>query len=282
MKLYRDMEIELHRDIQIKDNKSSLLNDALHMVQINPTELCNRSCSFCPRSNKKIYPNRDEHISIKTVENLCKGLNKMRFTNRIGFVGFGEPLLHKNIFKCIQVVRDLIPNIQYLEINTNGDKLTYKSIKKLYDSGCSHIAVSMYDKDLTDTLNRLKGDVPIKMIYRHHYSKENNYNLNLVNRDEIIEGANKRYTDNSCNIPFYKAMIDWNGDVLLCENDWARNNKFGNVNKNSFSDIWFSERFMDFRKKLLEGRNTCYPCKGCSVNGLLRGSKSVDIFKEHF
>ena len=254
----------------------------LQMVQINPTELCNRRCSFCPRSDRKVYPNRNKHITTKTIENLCVGLNELKFNNRVGFVGFGEPLLHKNIFKCIEIVKKNIPTIKYLEVNTNGDKLTKETIKRLYESGCSHLAISMYDRDKSGFFNKLKGDIPINIIYRHHYSKKENYNLSIVNRDELLTGTNKVYSTDSCYIPFYKAMIDWNGDVLLCENDWSRKNIFGNINKKSFSNIWLSEEFIKFRKELLKGRSCSNPCKNCSVNGLTRGSQSVEIFKKNY
>ena len=107
-------------------------------------------------------------------------MNELEYTNRIGFVGFGEPLLHPQIINCVELVRKLIPDVKWLEINTNGDKLTRNIIEKLSDAGCSHITVSMYDRDISDKLDTMSKDVDIQMVYRHHYSKQDNYNLTTV------------------------------------------------------------------------------------------------------
>ena len=275
------MNIDEYRNLQSDiDTKNKF--SMLRTVQINPTELCNRSCSFCPRSDKKIYPNQDLHISVNTIENLCNGLKEINFNNRIGFIGFGEPLLCNTLIPCIKKVKEILPDIKWLDINTNGDKLTYEKISDLHEAGLTHIAISMYDEDKTDYFNNLKKDIPIKLIFRHHYDPTVNYNLNIVNRKEILQNSSKVYSEQSCFIPFYKLMIDWNGDVLLCENDWSRKNIFGNVNKESIGDIWFGKKINNHRKKLLRSRKNCSPCKNCSINGQLRGIDSVESFLNYY
>ena len=247
----------------------------LRSVQINPTELCNRKCSFCPRSDSNIYKNQSKHISLKTIEKLCHDLNEINFNNRIGFAGFGEPLLHTDIFSCIKKVKDIIPDINFLEIVTNGDKLTSDVIKKLYESSCTTICVSMYDEDKTDYFNSLKGDLDINMVFAHNYNVDN---MMLVNRSEILknDGVN---LNKPCYIPFYKALIDWNGDVLLCENDWSKNKVFGNIHDDSFKNIWFGSSYNKHRNVLLNNREI-YPCNNCNACGIIRGIESVNIFKE--
>ena len=272
------MDIESYRDEQYMSCNSERM---LRSVEINPTELCNRHCSFCPRSDRDIYKNRANHISLETIKNICVGLNEIEYTNRIGFVGFGEPLLHPQIIDCVELVKKLIPDVKWLEINTNGDKLTRNIIEKLSGAGCSHITVSMYDRDISDKLDIMSRGVDIQMVYRHHYSKQDNYNLNIVNRTELLKNTNVCHTTDTCYIPFYKLMIDWNGDVLLCNNDWSRQNVFGNVNNDTIYDIWFGRKMNIFRKKLLKTRKNCSPCKNCSVNGLKRGVESVNNYRKY-
>ena len=36
----------------------------LKSVEFNPTELCNRTCHFCPRVDPEVYPNRKLHLSL--------------------------------------------------------------------------------------------------------------------------------------------------------------------------------------------------------------------------
>lgn len=273
------MNIENYRDVQYMSGGSEQL---LRSVEINPTELCNRRCGFCPRSDSNVYKNKANHITLETIKNICIGLNELEYTNRVGFVGFGEPLLHPQIIDCIKIVRDQIPDMKWLEINTNGDKLNRKLIESLSAAGCSHITVSMYDHDISSKIDDMSCDADIQIVYRHHYSAKNNYNLNIVNRTDMLKNTNTCHTKNSCYIPFYKLMIDWNGDVLLCNNDWSRKNIFGNVNDQSVHDIWFGSEMNAFRGKLLVTREHCSPCKNCSVNGRKRGIESVSNFIKYY
>ena len=54
----------------------SLFTKSLITVEINTTELCNRKCVFCPRVDPKIYPNRNLHIEISTINKIAKDLKK--------------------------------------------------------------------------------------------------------------------------------------------------------------------------------------------------------------
>ena len=36
-------------------------------------------------------------------------------------------------------------------------------------------------------------------------------------------------------------MIDWNGDVMLCVQDWNKKVKFGNLFSNTLLDSWNSK-----------------------------------------
>ena len=56
---YRKEQEQLHREkTDSNDPFSSILT-----IEINTTELCNRSCVFCPRSDPQVYPNRNLHMT---------------------------------------------------------------------------------------------------------------------------------------------------------------------------------------------------------------------------
>lgn len=269
----------------LRDQQSIVHNDdiynTLRMVDINPIELCNRKCSFCPRSDSSIYSNMNNRITIETCKNLAGGLHDMNYTGRIGFAGFGEPLLHKELEECVSAIAKNLPDVKWMEINTNGDYLTRDKIESLAESGVNTISVSMYDEDVSEQITDICKGIDISIIYRHHYNKTDDYNLNVVDRKNIITKQIKYNYDKPCYIPFYKTFIDWNGDVLICDNDWSRSVTFGNVNTESFKDIWLGEKLMEYRKQLLTTRTGLLPCNTCDVCGTIRGSDSVDIFKSH-
>ena len=53
-----------------------------------------------------------------------------------------------------------------------------------------------------------------------------------------------------CTYPSYMFFVDYNGDVLMCSHDWGKKLILGNLNKNSFSEIWKGKKSMFARNKL--------------------------------
>ena len=272
-------EIEILREQQIKGAEDILTS--LRTIEINPIEVCNRSCSFCPRSDPTLYANKKFKISLETTRKIAEDLKEISYNGRIGFVGYGEPLLHKHLSECIKIVSGTVSTAQWIEVNTNGDFLNADLIKELADAGCTHLTVSMYDEDISDKLYEMKGTTSITLTPRHCYSEH--FELRLVNRNEIITESRSLNIQRPCFIPFYKLFIDWNGDILVCSDDWGRKSHLGNVMKESIKDIWTGESFASYRKELIKGnRKNCTPCNHCDINGTLQGRESFELWKNHY
>lgn len=217
-------------------------------------------------------------MSEYTAYTIARSLIKMGFNGRIGIVGFGEPLTHKGICEIVQILR--IVDAQWIEVNTNGDFLDRKIIEDLYRAGCTHITVSMYDKDISETLFDMAKGIPIVITPRHNYKEK--FELQLVNRIEILDPSSVHSPLNKpCYVPFYKMFIDWNGDVLICNNDWGRKGIVGNVNHDDIQDIWLSDNLRQYREFLQAGaRDKCTPCNKCNIDGTKFGKESFDLFQE--
>lgn len=247
------------------------LNSTLRSVEINPTELCNRKCVFCPRVDPKLYKNQKKNIDIELCELIGKQLKDFNFTGRIGFVGFGEPLLHPNLVECIRKIK-VCDTAKWIEVNTNGDILTRELALELADAGCTNITISMYDKDQTDFFTDMLDNTGLELVLRHHYDTGTNYNLNMINRINIVKKQDINI-DRACYMPFYKMFIDWNGDYLLCEQDWAKTTNQYNIKTTSVKDFWFN-KLQAFRSHLANGQRDLYPCSACDINGTLHGYES--------
>ena len=50
------------------------------------------------------------------------------------------------------------------------------------------------------------------------------------------------------------SLIDWNGDVFLCPQDWQRRITMGNVMQEHIFTIWDSKIMNKFRKILFMGK----------------------------
>lgn len=265
------------RDKWLGEVGDDILSTLMH-IEINPVELCNRRCTFCPRFNSELYPNTDNRITHETIHSLCKSLRDINYTNVLEICGFGEPLLHNDLIGIVRTINSYDLNLNKFNIITNGDLLTAGIANALVESGVDNIIVNLYDgehqvKKIESIFGFLESN---KFIIRHSYKKGS---LTLNNRSGYINVGEDRL-GGECYLPFYKMVIDWNGDMLLCAQDWGRQGDLKlNINTHSISDMWLSDSIAQYRLKLLQGDRSLRPCSKCNVIGTLRGKECFDKFK---
>ena len=256
-------------------------------IEISESGTCNRSCSFCPRSAAD-FEDKKEFISNELHEKLCTELQKLNYKGTIRYSGFVEPMLDKNIYNLISMVKDFLPDCN-VEMVTNGDPLNLKRLNKVFQSGLNRILISAYDgKEDADKLEdlckeaQLSGD---QYIVRHrYYTEEQDFGITLSNRSGLMENAEfkikslKEPLKNPCYIPSYTFFLDYQGDVLMCPHDWGKKIILGNLNKENFLDIWFSKKSMRIRKMLNNSNRNFSPCNVCDVEGTFMGEKNARFF----
>lgn len=253
----------------IEDKLISLLQE----VEIDPINICNRSCSFCPRGQG--YANTKDKLEVDVSRAINKSLREIEYSNIISFCGKGEPLLHKRLEDHIKIILSGIYPRQVLLI-CNGDRVTPERLKSLKEAGVTDIRISLYDSDTSADFMLMNESVGLKMGFRHNY---NGVNFE-VNRNEIFDKIKKDPVNRSCYYPFINTMIDFNGDVLLCCNDWTKTNKFGNVLTSSIKEMWCSKRLNAVRDRLAQSKRDFFPCAACDVDGCLSGKKQFDSYVE--
>jgi radical SAM protein with 4Fe4S-binding SPASM domain len=249
-------------------NNAKLLG--LAAVDINLTELCNRTCSFCPRHDPKLYPNLNIHITLETVQTLVSQLQASNFTGYIILSGFSEPTLHTAILQIISTL-----SVFTVEMITNGDTILSNkySISDFFNAGLTRLIINDYDNN-PDIQQLAATNIHIRNNYDDGQDNFETYGFN--NRGGLLWSET---VTSPCYIPAYRAMIDTNGDVLLCSHDWKKSKRFGNILKQDFNDIWMSDEFTNVRKQLILGnRNVSDSCKNCSVVGTLMGKQYADLW----
>tara|TARA_B100001027_G_scaffold213301_1_gene183794 strand:+ start:2023 stop:2922 length:900 start_codon:yes stop_codon:yes gene_type:complete len=256
-------------------------------IEISESGTCNRSCSFCPRSAKD-FKDIKEFISLELHEKLCKELAELNYKGTVRYSGFVEPLLDKNIYKLIRMVKDNIPDTN-IELVTNGDVLNDKRLNKLFDNGLNRILISAYDsKDDADKLEKLCIDANLskkQYIVRHrYYNEEKDFGITLSNRSGLMQNAEFKIASlneplkKPCYIPSYTFFLDYQGDVLMCPHDWGKKVILGNLNKQKLIDIWFSKKSINIRKMLHKSNRNFNPCNVCDVEGTLMGQKNSEYY----
>lgn len=281
-------------------NKSKTVEDKIQLFEYDgtklplPTEIeisesgtCNRTCSFCPRSAAD-FQDKKEFISNELHEKLCTELQKLNYKGTIRYSGFVEPMLDKNIYNLISMVKNFLPDCN-VEMVTNGDPLNLNRLNKVFRSGLNRILISAYDgKEDADKLEDLCKEAQLtsnQYIVRHrYYSEEQDFGITLSNRSGLMENAEfkieslKEPLKNPCYIPSYTFFLDYQGDVLMCPHDWGKKVILGNLNKENLLDIWFSKKSMRIRKMLNNSNRSFSPCNVCDVEGTFMGEKNSGYF----
>ncbi len=251
-------------------------------IDLNPTELCNRKCIFCPRADDSIYPNQNLHVSLELCRKINNELKSIDYQGSIVLSGYGEPMMHNDLIEMVKILGDGIR----LEIVTNGDKVTTKIVKELFNNGLDIMIISMYDgPHQIEHFKKIFHEANISeesyVLRDRWYTINEDYGVKLTNRAGVVTVGKQEEVDinRSCYYPFYSMMVDWNGDVMLCLQDWNKKVKMGNITNDTLVNVWKSKNFKKYRKNLLLGKRNLAPCSSCNTNGLLHGEYHMKEWK---
>ena len=243
-------------------------------VELSLIDVCNRKCSFCPKADDQVAPDTFQKMTRKIIDEIHDQLLEIHFKGTISLCGYGEPLLHKDIYYIVKK----LSNVSKVEIITNGDVLSSKKLQDLYISNVSKVLVSMYDgpqqieKFKKMTLN---ANVPedIVILRDRWYDKYNDFGVKLTNRAGTVSTGEQEKIGKykNCYYPTYQFLIDWDGNVYLCPQDWQRKNPMGNVMQETIFQIWKGKTLTNYRKNLLSGKRCVNPCASCNADGTLLG-----------
>jgi radical SAM protein with 4Fe4S-binding SPASM domain len=256
-------------------------------IEISESGTCNRKCIFCPRSSPG-FEDKKEFITNSLHKKLCTELKQVNYSGTIRYSGFVEPLIDKNIYNLIKEIKTSLPKAN-IELVTNGDPLNSTRLKKLFENGLDKILISAYDNE--ENANKLESlclNLNLKnnqFIVRHRYLPENqNFGITLSNRAGQMKNAEykieplKNSLKKPCYIPSYTFFLDYQGDVLICPHDWGKKIILGNLNKETFLEIWFGKKSVNIRKQLNKSNRNFAPCNVCDVDGTLMGKKNSEFF----
>ena len=228
-------------------------SDLFNFVNIELNRNCNRSCSYCPKSD---YEAADEVLDFSTFKKIIADLEEVNYSEKICFTGYYEPLIASDLEKFVNYITEKLPAAKII-IYTNGDKLTPELYDNLKRSNLFFI-ISIHDKDGKKRLKELKKITSSE----DTLFKTDLENYILSSRGGLVE-VEKKETKYSCVFPSSQLTIDSSGNVILCFDDYFSENIYGNVRERNLFDIWRDPEFVKVRKKLLSGEPVKDICKSC-------------------
>src|SRR5580658_1790699 len=115
---------------------------------IEPTNVCNFKCRFCPESfsdyNETVGGRAQMDFSL--FEKIVREIKALGRVKVIRFYMLGEPLLHPELPRMIRLAADEGVT-ERTELTTNATALTAEKSRQLLQSGLDYLRVSIYAAD---------------------------------------------------------------------------------------------------------------------------------------
>lgn len=282
----------LFRDDLSSEDQRILFKKAVHLVEMEPHAICNRSCHFCPNGvldkRKGVF---EEGLHHKVINELAE----IAYDRTIYYARYCEPLADSRLEDLINTARKKLPAAT-LKIITNGDLLTHNRLKMLADAGLDIISVSLYMPEgalwsqaaAREIIQRLADRLDLSCSFRRHHRygvfadlagaglKMDVRCLDFGPGKQGFDrgGVVKDLTDTSfirkapCPFVFQNFTIDWNGNAMPCCNihsDFPQHRDFvlGNIKKQSIFSVYAAKAAIQWRRSLADYQEKKEPCRHC-------------------
>ena len=273
-------------------------------VDIELTNACNASCTFCPRDKMPdIGTIKPEHF-YKAVE---RGLEHPG-TPFFAFCGTGDSLMNKHIVEYAQYIKDAGCN---LSIATNGHLMNEEKAQALIEAGVSQVTFNIaprgekyeqdYGLDFQTTHENIlkfvklsKGRCATRIALVLHdeaarYEDEEAYwrsrgvnefiNYEIINRAgalyplreipaqevrEVKQTLGEKGVLDACLVPYFFFFIGWDGYYYLCSSDWQKKAPVGHIETHAIEETYAA------RQRAVQARSPiCAQCTRDPVNRFL-------------
>lgn len=258
---------------------------------IEPTNTCNLRCTFCFVTEGMTREGGFMDLDLfKKIIDDCPDLEHLCMHN------WGEPLLHKDIFKMIEYAKN--KGVNYVVMNTNGTLVTDKIIDRIVDSKLDIIRFSIDGsaetfkrvrgvelQNIEQNINKLKKvkekrrpKLKMGVVFTVEEDTEGDAEDYIAHWEKIVDHVRlqpKLITSprtEVCPEPFGKdygkLVVLWDGRVIPCCVDYNANLTIGSVQNNTIPNLWKNEKMDLLRKQHLKGQfpDTCANCNECESN----------------
>ena len=191
---------------------------------------------------------------------VCSGLNKII----VSIDGFTQ-----SSYEVYRVGGNLQKALEGLK-HINVAKRKYKS-QVVIELQCLYLKSNEQEWDWIRKNYRQLGATKLSMKTAQFYDFEegnqlmpNDNRRSRYKRDTEGRWYRKKTLRNRCYRLWSGCVIDAQGNVLPCCFDKNREHSFGNINNESFRNIWTGKKAVLFRKKLISARIDMAICRNCT------------------
>lgn len=297
--------------------KERINTDFPLVLNIEPTNVCNQSCYYCPRE-RMVQKNGIHHLPFDTYKRIIDEASEYHQLIMLNLHKDGEPLLHKQLPEMVEYAKNRRV-AKTIHLNTNGTLLNTNRGKELLGAGIDDITVSI-DAAFPDSYRKLKGsdklddlnrDIDSFIEYRDKIGADTFIRVKImefdgVGGDEIDAFVNKwtgvadqvqvtgvhnwsgaiehlKITDEMgtvrypCALLWYALAVNSNGIVSICNVDWDYSGAVGDIHKSSLHHVWNDLPLRRIRRSHMNAM-----WKEVSVCGLCAVWTSTDNLEDFF
>lgn len=269
--------------------------------KIEMTKGCNLKCKFCPVYAMPELQGKYEYMQPATAAVIMPLIAELNPEGRIELTRKGEPTLNPYIANNVRLMRETMPKVQ-ISLFTNGTMLFKKPeiIDELLDAGVNIFNIDCYN----NTYNRFsaivdkvspsaeKMDFREFSAYKRHSGGHKLRVINLV--PDIADPAElvkvrkihnaagntdreqmKKFgvawptspLKKNCAKPYREMVINYNGEVPICCEDWHDECILGKMPENTAREIWYGDFHLKILRSLWKKDRRGVPCNKCSFHG---------------
>ncbi len=287
-------EFKEYRRCWHENPKNFILRDFPIHIDIEVTNRCNLRCTFCDKL-PLLKPGQIGDMDLSLYREIIdEGSEHSLWGAKLSYRG--ESLMHPDIIEMVSYAKK--KGILDLYLNTNGMLLKDGMADRLIDAGLDRISISVDGTDPAEFEKMRKGarfDAIMRNIDRlmDLRQKKNAPNpkirvqtvrLPSIDLEEYTrfwssrcdEVATVDYKisesrtadliepDFACPQLWQRMTIEWNGDIIPCNNDDYRRLSPGNVKTKSVHECWHDSRVREARELHKKGlSHAVEACNGC-------------------
>jgi len=156
----------------------------------------------------------------------------------------------RNILEWKKKLRSRTPHVvfQFLVVKPNEHQIpeVYALANKLGVDQVVLKTAQIYDYEQGSDL------IPTQEKYARYYKKaDGTYGI----KNGLI---------NQCWKMWHSCVVTWDGKIVPCCFDKDGHHVLGDLSKDAFEDVWYGNRYREFRQTLLQSRSSIEICKNCT------------------
>ena len=222
------MAILSNKDILRKKERKFLPDviplPAPFVMFIEPTNICNFECKFCPTGNKELLKNCSRPNGFMPLELFKKLVDDLKeFPEKIKLINLwkdGESFLHPDFPEMCQYLGQANVTERFIA-RTNGTRLDPEFCKKIIASGINEIGISVEavsdEKYFQLTRRKFSYKNLVKQVEKLYEIRENcRIYVKIIDVDLNEEEKKRFYDDFSgiCDFCTIENLMGWSGDVF--------------------------------------------------------------------